>query len=187
MGWLATSTLFHFDYSTEAQQIASHYEVVRDQRRSEWAKEQVGRKKEHQKEIENLNAVWDKKTTEQKERHRRGLWGDPLEEALKNPKLTIREMLLQSAQASAPSNAQVDVKVDRFTEFDIFVALKDRPEPAQLARVVRVLLGKNAKYVNSVRFVYGDQLIWFIDRRKIDSIPSWEDLSFEAIANAVGK
>jgi hypothetical protein len=111
------------------------------------------------------------------ERRRREEWlkmmGGPRGVALKDPELTLTGMIEQLAAQCAPPGSRVHARVDRFTEFKVFIELPAPMQPAELAGMARSLLSHTAQYIHRLQFSHAGSLIGEIDRRRIESISDW--------------
>jgi hypothetical protein len=103
--------------------------------------------------------------------------GGPTEVPARNPDLTIKEMLEQTARVCAPAGASVVVRVDRFTEFEVIVTLKGASSSNQLAELTTCLLRHGAPYVHSLRFIQGGRVIAELDQRALELVPDWSQAS----------
>ncbi len=100
-------------------------------------------------------------------------FGGALSLATRNPDLTLREMIEQTARACAPPEFGISVHVDRFTEFEVLVHLPRSPERATVANFSRCLLQHCATYVHSIRFALNGKVGAELDRRAIESVADW--------------
>jgi hypothetical protein len=97
----------------------------------------------------------------------------------KNPMLDISGMLTQLAQACAPRGVTVSVTVDRFTEFDAALESPKTLSTNQLATAFKPLLDYGGPYLQSLRFLRGNQLVAELDGAAIESVSNWSDASVE--------
>jgi len=142
----------------------------------------------HRQAVRRKRARWQNEIREQEERHREELsaaLGGGTDAIVKNPNLTIPEMVRSIAVASAPDNCRVDVETDNFTEIDVYVTLRDKPDKNEVATMVKDVLSVCDQYVNAISFVYGGQTVKMIDRRAIDQIGAWRTADLETVADAM--
>jgi hypothetical protein len=76
----------------------------------------------------------------------------------------------------------VEVKTDNFYEFDVFIHVKAALEKDTAAATVRTMLADCGKYVNSLSFVYSNEVVKTIDRRGIDGISDWSSADLDSVA-----
>ncbi len=107
--------------------------------------------------------------------------GGPIEAATKDPALDIRRMLNQIAIASAPADTEVSVTVDRFTEFDVALVLRQPLSLNEVAGITKVFLENTAPYVHSLRFIHGNEVLAQLKQDAIESITNWTAASADSI------
>jgi hypothetical protein len=107
--------------------------------------------------------------------------GGPLSAAMKNPELNLRQMLTQIASACAPTNAEVSVSVDRFTEFDVAFVLHDALTFSRLARITKRFLTNSVPYVHSLRFIQGNGVLAELNEAAIESVTNWNEVSIASV------
>lgn len=103
--------------------------------------------------------------------------GGPVARILKDPDLTLSEMLRRVALACAAPGAEAVVRVEHFTEFDLVVSLRSLESPLALADTARCILGHGARYLNSLRFTYDTNLLLELGRQQIESVGNWSRLT----------
>jgi hypothetical protein len=139
---------------------------------------------DHERELRTLRAQASERATEAANRRRREIqqaFGGAVQEVAKNPKLPLTEMIRSVARLCAPRGTEVEVRVDRFTEFDVDFQLTRKISDDEMARVTKAFLGECSAYVNSIRFIHAGQVIAEADRRKIDSIPDWKSVPLDQL------
>jgi hypothetical protein len=100
-------------------------------------------------------------------------FGGPVQAAVKNPDLSIQEMLAETASACAPTGTRVSVSVDSFTEFNLAITLRERLTSIQEAKICQCLLTNAAPYVHSIRFILGNDVLVELNRQAIESVTDW--------------
>jgi hypothetical protein len=103
--------------------------------------------------------------------------GGPIGVAAKDPALDIRGMLAQTGLACAPSNTEVSVTVDRFTEFDVAFVLHESLTFTRLAGISKLFLENGVPYVHSLRFILGNEVLAQLGGAEIDSVTNWRAAS----------
>jgi hypothetical protein len=98
--------------------------------------------------------------------------GGPVGAAWKNPDLSIAQMLEATAKAIAPPRTEVQVQVDRFTEFDLALTLPVEAHPS-IAELCLGVLRHGGPYLSTVRITQGDEVLADLDDRAIASVPDW--------------
>jgi hypothetical protein len=108
--------------------------------------------------------------------------GNPLEGAFKDPELTIRQALQRAAYASAPTNADARVEVERFTEFTVSVSSEQTLSTNQMIDMARALLPLAKPYLYALRFTVKGTVVAELDRSDIDFIDDWARAPADRIA-----
>jgi hypothetical protein len=108
--------------------------------------------------------------------------GGPLQAAFKNPDLSLREALQRAALACVPTNADVRVEVDRFTEFTVTVSSSESFFTNQMTTVARQFLPLAKPYLYSLRFSVSGTVIAELDRADIDFIDDWSRAPADRVA-----
>jgi hypothetical protein len=103
--------------------------------------------------------------------------GGTVEWAAKNSEYDIQTMLEQVARASAPQGTVVSCRVDRFTEFSLFVGLDDRASTNVLLKVARDVLRHGRPYLSLVSFVREGRLVAEITQREMESVKEGQKVS----------
>lgn len=103
--------------------------------------------------------------------------GGPADYAIKNPELTLSQMLSQLALACAPKDSKTSVKVDHFTEFEIVVDFPQPPEPSTLGEITSCVLSRSAAYLHAIRFTHRGTLIAELTPEALNSVPNWATIS----------
>jgi hypothetical protein len=111
--------------------------------------------------------------------------GGPLDAIVKEPGLTIQEMLRRLAVAVSPAGASVSVQVERFTEFLIHIDLPDTAGYDEMAGWSREILRRTHRYVHLLRWIREGIVIGEIDRREIESVKDWEAAPASTLATLV--
>jgi hypothetical protein len=94
-------------------------------------------------------------------------------------------MLRKAAVAACPGCTKVEIKLDNFNEFDVFIYVVSPLEKAAAAATVRMLLSQCGKSVNSASFVYNNAVVKTIDRRGIDVIIDWASVDLTEVAGTL--
>jgi len=164
---LATWLVLRFEDRAGALRANHDQQLVALQK--QWAREDAARKAAaHEEALSRQRA---------RQRELEHALGGPTEVPARNPDLTIRQMLEQTARACAPTGASVIVHVDRFTEFEVIVTLKSAPGSNQLAELTTCLLRHGAPYVHTLRFIQGGRVIAEVDQRALELVPDWSHAS----------
>lgn len=153
-----------------------------------WEKEESAQRSAFEKEInglvesgrqdENERAARDGNEVEQ-------ACGGPLEKILKDPALSIPEMVRRTALYFAPNGTLVQVRTDRFTELSVDVQFPERPSLEQITSVAAGLLGRCSAFVDSVAFKHGadpsNSALLILDKDTIVSQSDWKTAAREVI------
>jgi len=107
--------------------------------------------------------------------------GGPVAAATKDPALDIRGMLTQTGLACAPTNTEVSVTVDRFTEFDVAFVLHEPPSFIGLAKLSKRFLESCVPYVHSIRFIQGNEVLAELSGPQIESVTNWNSAPAESV------
>jgi len=142
-------------------------------------------KKQHTQQTASLKNQWNRERQTRKGEYRAELekaWGGGIKAVVKDPKLAITDMLRKAGVTACPEAMRVEVKADNFNEFDVFIHVKAPMDKDTAAATVKTLLGDCGKYVNSVSFVYSNEVVKTIDRRGIDAIKDWTSADLASVA-----
>src|SRR5579864_1395338 len=104
-------------------------------------------------------------------------WGDPVQAAWKNPYLSIEQMLGQLGRACAPAGTQVDVRVDRFTEFEVTLGLDRDAEVGELAQISLCMMQHGSPFVRNLRFTRAGRLLAELETAELDAKRDWAKAS----------
>lgn len=107
--------------------------------------------------------------------------GGELAAALCDPEVTLSRAVELIAQHCLPTNATVQVRVDRFIEFEVTGFLTAEVPQMELARAARCLLTEAAGLVHSLRFAFQGQLVSGLDRQSIESVTNWATLTDDQV------
>jgi hypothetical protein len=144
------------------------------------AEEDQGRRRQQQEEMIRQQDQLQREITDRRAAQGRELdaaLGGPVQRAVKDPSLSLAEMLRQAALVCAPAGADAVVHVDRFTEFDLVVSLRSLETPLVLAETARCVLSPCARYLNSLRFIYDTNVLLELDRGQIESVEDWTQVT----------
>lgn len=108
--------------------------------------------------------------------------GSPLQSAFKDPGLSIRQALQRAAFACAPTNADVRVEVERFTEFTISLSSERNLSTNQMIQVARELVPMAKPFLFALRFTVKGTVVAELDRSDIDFIDDWSRAQADRIA-----
>lgn len=100
--------------------------------------------------------------------------GGPVPMVVKNPDLSLSAMIHGVALACTPAGTRAAVTVDRFTEFDLVLALPGLETRLVLADCARCILEPCAPYLHSLRFTYDTNVLAALDRRQLDRVAQWD-------------
>jgi hypothetical protein len=142
-------------------------------------------KSQHSSQVRSLRGRWQSERTRRRAEYRKELeaaWGGGVKAAVKDPGLGIREMLRQAGTAACPQASRVDVKVDNFTAFDVYLTVREALSKEEASSVVKKILAGCGKYVNSISFVYSDNVVKMIDKRGIDTMPDWSSAELARVS-----
>ena len=173
---LAAATGFCLYLWFEGQEkalYAQHEQAMAEDSRN-WAREQKDRKVKFYQSMQQLQREHLQKLT--------AAWGGATEAACRDPHLTITEMLERLAQACAQATG-INVRVDRFTEFEINIRWDGLQDAARMANACSCLLSRATPFVRSIRFIQRGVIVAELDGRSIDSIPDWTKASLPDVQN----
>jgi len=96
-----------------------------------------------------------------------------MERIIYDPRLDIRLTLLKLFEAATSSEYLVEVKVDRFTEFEVYINVFNMPEPRTLAKQLKEAFTYiDPGYVFHVIFT-DDEDYWIITRKQLERVGNW--------------
>lgn len=162
VGWIWITA--HF--ANKREEMQKHHTQQTASLRYEWSRQRRAEREEYRAELENA-------------------WGGRIEAAIKDPDLPIADMLRKATVAACPECTRAEVKTDNFNEFDVFIYVKSPLEKETAAAAVKTLLRYCSIYVNSVSFVYNDEVVKTTDRRGIDAIKDWASVDLTTVAGAM--
>ena len=123
--------------------------------KSDWKNEDLDRTIEHEKMMQEQFGA------------------DKLSRITVDPRLGIEKTLLKLFEAVVPSEYTVEVKVDRFTEFQVVVNTFNMPKPDILAGYLKKVFSRfDDDYVYEVIFTDGEN-VWIIDRKQLQKV-NWK-------------
>ena len=157
----------HF-FSEKARLIAEHAQTLKERERAR-SRERVDR------EVKALNAARERRREFDNQLEQ--AFGGPIAAASKNPDLTISESIEKIASLCAPRGSKVRVSVARFTEFTAIIELPRKLDDLSMAQITQCILGETSTYLNQVQFAHGGRIIAEIDRREIESVMDWRNIS----------
>lgn len=99
--------------------------------------------------------------------------GGELAYALCDPGVSLRRSLTLIAENCLPAGTTVEVRVERFVEFEVMARLPARVAPGALAQATRCLLIEAAGLVHSLTFVADGTVAARLDRQTIESVADW--------------
>src|SRR5262249_6048967 len=169
LGILGLITLIECERKTAALRSSHSAKVLALQ--TDWAREDSKRKAADHQEALKRKREYEKALSD--------LVGGPSEAAAHDPDLSIQQMLEQTAVACAPAGVRVKVRVevDGFTEFEAVITLMQPATQDQLAEMTACLMRHGAPYVHTIRFIRDSHLLVELDRRTIETVSDWSQLS----------
>jgi len=170
LGWL---TLNGWSGSREGEIHAAH-EAQQSARNQDSARAEAARAVEAHEAIQARLRRWRAETAQ--------ALGRGAEVPPKDPELSLRQMLEQTALACAPVGTKVVVRVERFTEFEVLFDLRQPLDKAQLTALSHCLLRHTATYVQSVRFICERSILAELDRGSIEAVSDWATVGSAEIA-----
>lgn len=160
VGWSVLSRY----YSNERDSLRTQYNQQVISLRSKWNEERRIRKINHHEELKLA-------------------WGEGMSAVVKDPTLTIADMLREAASVASPDAMRAEVKSDNFTEFDVFIHENNPTDKNTAASIVKTLLCVCGRYVNSISFVYDNEVVMKIDLRVIDAVEDWASVDLASVAD----
>ncbi len=148
--------------------------------RSEQAAQLRIRSLQHSSELARLELAHLEEGQAQESRHREELAravGGPIQAILRDVDSDLAGSITAVARHCLPTNAEVRVRVDRFTEFSLMITLPGPPLPRQLAAWSRCFLPHVGGPLGSVTFVHDGKVVGDLDRRALEAETDWEALS----------
>jgi len=135
--------------------------------------------------MDNLKSEWSFEDTQRKVAHEEELiskyGADKLDRIIYDPRLDIQLVLEKLFQEVLPEEYIVEVSVDRFTEFKVYVNVFNMPQTEQLAEAIKKVFSKiDSKYVYQIIFTDGDHY-WVIDTEQLERVGNWESASIDRI------
>ncbi|MBL7129583.1 MAG: hypothetical protein ISS16_11445 [Ignavibacteria bacterium] len=106
---------------------------------------------------------------------------DILKGIANDPDLTILQMLEEIGNKAAPPQSKVAVSIENFTEFDIYITVYEQIEKETASETVKSILVHCSYYVNSIKFVYQDNVVKIIEKREIDKVKDWKVISLSSV------
>ncbi|MFO8056150.1 MAG: hypothetical protein R6V10_02490 [bacterium] len=106
---------------------------------------------------------------------------DELDRLALDPRLDIRLVLEKMFENVVPGHWRVEVTVDRFTEFKVYVKAGILKQPDELSEYLKQVFSRiKTDYVYEIVFSKGDKA-YFIDREDLEKIGDWENASIARI------
>src|SRR5436190_7878378 len=113
--------------------------------------------------------------------------GGPLEEILKNPDLSIGQMLLGIAAHYTPTGSRAQVRVERFTEFTIYLDLLPSVSAEARAQLCKDIIKDGLPYVSTLVLRRAGNVVGIIEREAIESVADWTNVPISTVAAMLGK
>lgn len=141
-------------------------------------------------EVAHRRKNWEAERSKKKAEYRAALeaaWGGGIQAVVKDPENDIQTMLQKVTKIACPSSSSIEVEVDNFTEFDVYITGNAKLSQKEVTHVVKSLLGECEEcvtYVNSISFVYQDSIVKMLDKRGIDGIPNWKSVDDATVSRA---
>ena len=130
--------------------------------------------------IAELQEKWteeDKTRKEAQDEELRSNYGaNKLDRFAFDPRLDIRMTLLKLCQNALPSHFKIEVTVERFTEFRIFVLVTDMPAPTELAESLQEILTRvDPRWIYEIIITDSDRTAFkIIDQSQLVRVPDWK-------------
>lgn len=182
-GWLAMENYF----GEQERRVSAAQAGKGRERQNQFQAEKERKQRQWQAELQRLKDAGEREAHERATRFNNEVvraFGGPVQMAVKNPSLTIEEMLGQTARACAPRETDVEVQVDRFTEFEARVTFPPGTDQSQAAGFLDCFVEQCGTYLDSVRIRAIPELDWLIDRQAIRSIVAREASVRDVISRA---
>jgi len=137
-----------------------------------------GARTEHLKAVDELKMDWNEQDREREKEQEKELLArfgvGKTERAAFDPRLDIRLTYQKLCQAVMPSDYLIDVTVDRFSEFNIYVDIGKMPETDKLAEQLRELFSViGPDYLYQVIFT-DENHYWVIDTEQLKKVKNWK-------------
>lgn len=98
-----------------------------------------------------------------------------------DPRLDIRLVIQKLLEATLSPEYIIEVKADRFMEFNVFVNVYNMPETDVLIKATKEVLSRvNPRYVDEIIFSDGDRF-WIMDNGQIRKVGDWDRASGQVI------
>lgn len=97
----------------------------------------------------------------------RKAWGPGFAPIVKDPSLSIAQVLTAIARSAAPQNTRVTVSVDRFTDFEVSFELPEDIPATAMSPMCAPLLAFGTLYLQRISFFANHRLIGELDRAAI--------------------
>jgi hypothetical protein len=157
LGWYIQVSYADWE-SERAEQQRQHFSV----QQVTWAEES------DEQALADQKTLLDRQNADQAEEQR--ALGSPLEAAIKNPDLDIRQMLEQVADACLPAGAKAVVTVNGFTEFEVAIELPRRLTPEEIAATAWRIISHTRPYLKTLRFILGDDVLVDLNDADIETL-----------------
>lgn len=89
---------------------------------------------------------------------------------LRDASLDLKSFVKAYAQAVLPQGSTLGLRVDRFTDFDLRVAVPGSATPKEIAESARQLFEGAGRYLSAAHFIQQDALVAEIDREGFESL-----------------
>lgn len=99
--------------------------------------------------------------------------GGELAYALCDPGVSLRRSLALIAESCLPPGTAVEVRVERFIEFEVVARLSVRATSEAMAKAARCILIEAAGPIHTLTFVANGAVAARLDRQTIESVPDW--------------
>jgi hypothetical protein len=98
-----------------------------------------------------------------------------------DPRLTLPQMIRAVAAQAAPAGTRVQVRVDRFIDFQLHLDLPASADQNSISQITTNILKETSDYLSSLIIVRQGEIIAELTRDEIQSIFDWNSADPEAI------
>ncbi|HVK59368.1 MAG TPA: hypothetical protein VM735_11355 [Candidatus Kapabacteria bacterium] len=107
--------------------------------------------------------------------------GGPMKTIVNDPRLNIRQMIRAVAAQAAPAGSQVNVRVDRFTDFQLNLEVPASTDDESLVRIANDILRETSDYLSTVLIVRKGEVAGELTRDEIQSVYNWGSVERPAL------
>ena len=109
-------------------------------------------------------------------------FGGPMKAIVNDPRLSLTQMIRAVGAQAAPAGTRVQVRVDRFIDFQLHLDLPASVDQSAIVLLVTEVLRETSDYLSSLICVRSGEIVAELTRDEIQSIFDWNAADAEAVA-----